>query len=165
MLKWKTAEEAGAHAAAGRFTCSRTVRRFTVFAIVAIFSIGLTACGGGDGDGAQETVTVVAGGGGDAAQETVTVVQTNETVADEGQATGPESGGIEVPDVVGMDHQLAQDTMQSAGLYNLSEEDATGQDRLLLFDRNWVVVEQIPAAGSMVSEDQTIVLRSKKVGE
>ncbi|MDP8903849.1 MAG: PASTA domain-containing protein [Chloroflexota bacterium] len=64
-----------------------------------------------------------------------------------------------------MDHQLAQDTMQAAGLYNLSEEDATGQDRLLLFDRNWTVVEQDPPAGTRVSEDQTIILRSKKDNE
>jgi hypothetical protein len=66
---------------------------------------------------------------------------------------------------VGLDHQYAQDTMQAAGLYNLSEEDATGQGRLLLWDRNWVVVEQDPPAGTMVAEDQTIVLKSKKKGE
>jgi beta-lactam-binding protein with PASTA domain len=70
-----------------------------------------------------------------------------------------------VPDVVGLDHQLAQDTMQAAGLSNLSEEDATGQDRLLLWDRNWVVVSQSPPPGTRVSEDAAIVLRSKKDGE
>jgi hypothetical protein len=74
-------------------------------------------------------------------------------------------GDIVVPDVVGEDHQLAQDTMQSAGLYNLSEEDATGQDRLMLIDRNWEVVEQEPAAGTHVNEDATIILRSKKDDE
>jgi hypothetical protein len=66
---------------------------------------------------------------------------------------------------VGLDHQLAQDTMQAAGLYNLSEEDATGQGRLLLYDRNWTVVSQDPPAGALVSEDQTIILRSKKDDE
>jgi hypothetical protein len=29
-----------------------------------------------------------------------------------------------------------EDRMQAAGLYNLDEEDATGQGRLLLWDRN-----------------------------
>ena len=75
------------------------------------------------------------------------------------------SGRIRVPSVVGKDHQLAQDTMQAAGLYNLSEEDATGQGRMLLFDRNWTVVSQSPKAGSRVSEDATITLSSKKDGE
>lgn len=76
-----------------------------------------------------------------------------------------DSGRIRVPDVVGMNHQYAQDRMQAAGLYMLDEEDATGQGRMLLWDRNWVVVEQEPPAGSMVTEDTTILLRSKKDGE
>jgi len=63
--------------------------------------------------------------------------------------------------VVGKDHQLAQDTLQAAGLYLLQEEDATGQGRLLLLDRNWVVVSQDPPAGTTVSEDATITLSAK----
>lgn len=74
-------------------------------------------------------------------------------------------GAITVPDVVGLDHQLAQDTMQAAGLYSLAEEDATGQGRLLVWDRNWTVVSQSPAAGTAVNEDTTITLSSKKDGE
>ena len=80
-------------------------------------------------------------------------------------APAPVSGQIAVPSVVGIDHQLAQDTMQAAGLYNLSEEDATGAGRMLVLDRNWVVVEQVPAAGTLVATDATITLRSKKKGE
>lgn len=79
------------------------------------------------------------------------------------QETG--GGDIVVPDVVGEDHQLAQDKMQAAGLYNLSEEDVSGQDRSMLIDRNWEVVEQQPAAGTRVNEDATIILRSKKDDE
>lgn len=81
------------------------------------------------------------------------------------QAPAPADGRIRVPDVVGKDHQLAQDTMQAAGLYNLAEEDATGQGRALLWDRNWVVVSQSPPAGTLVAEDTTVILRSKKDGE
>jgi hypothetical protein len=55
--------------------------------------------------------------------------------------------------------------MQAAGLYALAEEDATGQGRALLFDRNWTVVSQSPSAGSKVSDDTTITLRSKKDDE
>lgn len=77
-----------------------------------------------------------------------------------------ESGGqIAVPDVVGHNHQAAQNEMQAAGLYNLDEEDCTGQGRLLIYDRNWQVERQSPPAGSAVSEDATVTLCSKKIGE
>lgn len=72
------------------------------------------------------------------------------------------SAKIRVPDVVGKDHQRAQDTMQAAGLDNLAEEDATGQDRALVVDRLWTVVSQSPKAGTIVDEDRPITLRSKK---
>jgi beta-lactam-binding protein with PASTA domain len=123
--------------------------------VVAIGALALlTACGSTE----SATAPVV---------ETVTVTETAEA-AEQPQpaaAPAPAQGSIEVPNVVGIDHQLAQDTMQAVGLYNLSEEDATGQDRLLIWDRNWTVVSQSPSPGSKVSEDQTIVLRSKKDDE
>ena len=70
-----------------------------------------------------------------------------------------------VPNVVGVNHQLAQDTMQAAGFYFLTEEDATGQGRLLVNDRNWVVVSQVPTAGTTAPLETKILLRSKKIGE
>lgn len=70
-----------------------------------------------------------------------------------------------VPDVVGVNHQLAQDTMQSAGFFYLAEEDATGKGRLLINDRNWVVVSQVPTGGTKCPLDTKILLRSKKIGE
>jgi hypothetical protein len=82
-------------------------------------------------------------------------------VSDDGTG-GQSSGRITVPNEVGKNHQAAQDDMQAHGLYNLSEEDATGQGRMLILDRNWQVVSQNPAPGTKVSEDATITLRSKK---
>jgi len=76
-----------------------------------------------------------------------------------------ETGGIVVPDVTGLDHQAAQDVMQGEGLWLLDEVDCTGQDRMLLWDRNWEVVRTDPPAGTRVSEDDTITLCSKKQGE
>ncbi|MDQ3769857.1 MAG: PASTA domain-containing protein [Actinomycetota bacterium] len=92
--------------------------------------------------------------------------ESTESGSDAGSdSSGSESSGggdcVKVPDVEGEDHQLAQDTMQGAGLYNLTEEDATGQGRLLVVDRNWTVVEQSPAAGECVTSDATVTLRSK----
>ena len=70
-----------------------------------------------------------------------------------------------VPDVVGVNHQLAQDTMQAAGFFYLTEEDATGKGRLLINDRNWVVVSQVPPGGTRALLNTKILLRSKKIGE
>jgi beta-lactam-binding protein with PASTA domain len=83
-------------------------------------------------------------------------------VSDEGTGGSSGSGKITVPNEVGKNHQAAQDDLQAHGLYNLSEEDATGQGRMLILDRNWKVVSQSPSPGTKVSEDATITLRSKK---
>ena len=71
------------------------------------------------------------------------------------------SGNL-VPDVVGKNHQEAQDLLQASGFYNLGEEDATGRGRVLVLDRNWVVVDQEPKGGTVLDPKQKIVLRSKK---
>jgi PBP1b-binding outer membrane lipoprotein LpoB len=68
-----------------------------------------------------------------------------------------------VPDVVGMIHQTAQDTMQAAGLFLLSEEDASGQGRLLINDRNWKTTAQSVAAGTVVDCNTRIKLSATKI--
>lgn len=70
-----------------------------------------------------------------------------------------------VPDVVGMVHQTAQDTMQAAGLYRLREEDATGQGRALVVDRNWTTTAQSVPAGRVVDCTTEILLSATKIGE
>lgn len=70
-----------------------------------------------------------------------------------------------VPSVVGMVHQTAQDTMQASGLYVLLEQDATGQGRLLINDRNWVTTSQTPAAGEVVDCTTEVTLSAKKTDE
>ncbi|MEU4801233.1 hypothetical protein [Actinosynnema sp. NPDC023587] len=67
--------------------------------------------------------------------------------------------------MVGLVHQTAQDTMQAAGLYRLKEEDATGQGRLLVVDRNWTTTAQNVEAGKEVPCDTEIVLAARKTGE
>ncbi|MBE2317174.1 PASTA domain-containing protein [Solirubrobacter sp. CPCC 204708] len=99
----------------------------------------------------------------DAAAEEVTDEVIEEEPA-EAQASG-DGDCIRVPNVVGKDHQLAQDTMQAAGLYYLDERDATGQGRMLMLDRNWTTVKQRPKAGKCVPEDTEILLSAVKDGE
>jgi hypothetical protein len=130
---------------------------FLILSVVLLAA--LPGCGGGDGESATVTETVSDGGSG--SEGSTGVGSTN----DGGSGGGGGGGDITVPDVVGEDHQLAQDTLQAAGLYSLDEEDATGQGRLLLWDRNWTVVRQDPPAGTKVNEDETITLSSKKDGE
>lgn len=73
--------------------------------------------------------------------------------------------GHVVPDVVGKNHQEAQDSLQAAGFYNLGEQDASGKDRALVWDRNWVVVEQNPKSGTVLDPKERITLRSKKISD
>ncbi|MGW6933629.1 PASTA domain-containing protein [Lentzea sp. NPDC054927] len=70
-----------------------------------------------------------------------------------------------VPNVVGMVHQYAQDTMQAAGLYVLLEQDATGRGRMLVLDRNWETTAQSVPAGEVVDCTTAITLSAKKIGE
>ncbi|MEV4109370.1 PASTA domain-containing protein [Nonomuraea sp. NPDC049695] len=72
---------------------------------------------------------------------------------------------MKVPNVVGMNLQVGQDTLQAAGFYVLDDQDATGQGRLQIYDRNWVVTKQSPASGSKVTTDTLITLYAKKIGE
>ncbi|MEU5690659.1 hypothetical protein [Actinosynnema sp. NPDC020468] len=90
---------------------------------------------------------------------------TSTTTAERAVETSPPPKTCTVPNVVGMVHQTAQDTMQAAGLYFLREEDATGQGRLLILDRNWTTVAQSVAAGQVVDCTTTVTLSAKKIGE
>lgn len=62
-----------------------------------------------------------------------------------------------MPDVVCMNLQVAQDTIQEAGVFFSRSEDATGQERLQVLDSNWVVVAQTPAPGSAIGEGDAVL--------
>jgi hypothetical protein len=135
-------------------------------AALLLLAVPLGACGGEESGGQTlEPVTVTQTTTAPAPPDTVTVIETTTAPTPEPVPETADTGQIVVPEVVGLDHQLAQDTMQAAGLYALAEEDATGQGRLLLWDRNWTVVSQDPPAGTSVSADQTITLHANKDDE
>ncbi len=128
--------------------------------------LALTACGGGQPVAQpRETVTVTAPAPAAAPAETAPGEAPTTSPPTSEAPPAPKAARTKVPDVVGKNHQLAQDMMQAAGLYVLLEEDATGQGRALVFDRNWVVVSQSPKAGQQVGPDTAITLRAKKQGE
>ena len=63
-----------------------------------------------------------------------------------------ESAAAVMPDVICMDLQAAQDLIQESGVFFSKSVDATGQGRMQIMDRNWVVVDQTPAAGEPIGE-------------
>jgi hypothetical protein len=62
-----------------------------------------------------------------------------------------------MPDVVCMDLQYAQDTIQDAGVWLSRSVDATGQGRMQVMDRNWTVVAQTPAPGTPIGEGEAVM--------
>lgn len=65
--------------------------------------------------------------------------------------------GPVMPDVVCLDLQLAQDTIQSAGVFFSKSRDATGEGRRQILDRNWIVVAQTPAPGTPFGEGDAVL--------
>jgi beta-lactam-binding protein with PASTA domain len=79
------------------------------------------------------------------------------------EVTPPATPAI-MPNVVCMNLQDAQDTIQSAGVFFSRSADATGAGRRQLVDSNWIVVDQTPSAGSPFGEIEA-VLSAVKIGE
>lgn len=69
-----------------------------------------------------------------------------------------------MPNVVCMNLQDAQDTIQAEGVYYSRSRDDTGRGRNQVLDRNWVVVSQSPSAGQPIGEGEA-VLSAVKLGE
>jgi hypothetical protein len=113
-------------------------------------------------------LSLVSGGGTPqpgAPAPTATVTQAPGQSAPSSEAkpsSAPATQLITVPDVSGMGHQDAQDTIQAAGLYNLREVDGKGRARPLIIDRNWVQTEQFPAVGTKVTPDTAVTLTAVK---
>lgn len=61
-----------------------------------------------------------------------------------------------MPDLVCFDLQAAQDEIQDRGVFFSRSEDASGDGRRQLWDRNWVVVDQDPAPGTPIGERDAI---------
>jgi len=93
---------------------------------------------------------------------TSTIVVTETAQAGTAEAAG--KAPAIMPDVVCQNLQDAQDEIQRAGVFFSRSDDASGQGRAQLIDRNWIVVAQTPAPGSPVGEAEAI-LSAVKIGE
>jgi beta-lactam-binding protein with PASTA domain len=70
-----------------------------------------------------------------------------------------------MPDVVGMNLQDAQDTLQALGSYLMDQVDATGMGRAQVWDRNWRVCTQDPAPDTTVPIETIVTLSAVKLDE
>ena len=129
-------------------------------------------CSGGDDDpsGAEPSPTTTERTEATEATESPTTTEptapaTTGPATTSGPGPGTDPGTVPLPDAVGMDLQLAQDTMQAAGFYLLTSHDATGQERLQVLDRNWTVCDQSPAAGTPTATDVVVDFAAVKDGE
>lgn len=111
--------------------------RYTIGALTAAALLTLTACEGTDDTGSSKP---------SAAEDASDQATESDTAAEDADADEAETA--ELPDVVGMDLQAAQDEAQAAGFYVLDDQDASGQKRLQVLDRNWTVCSQEPEAGT-----------------
>lgn len=144
------------------------MRRCLLTAVLAGI-LALCACGS-PGDAAQ-TVTVTA-------SPSTSSTPVNDTAADSGGSTSaaPSSPvppaddaatdrdgkkGV-MPEVTCLDLQTAQNKIQDNGVFFSRSEDATGKARAQLWDRNWIVVAQRPAAGEPIGEGDAVLSVVKK---
>lgn len=74
------------------------------------------------------------------------------------------SSEIQLPNVVGMNLQAAQDCLQALGFWLLDDQPDYGEPRFQINDDNWTVSRQSPDPG-MYLEDVKITLYSRKTGD
>jgi hypothetical protein len=71
-------------------------------------------------------------------------------------------GDALIPPVVGERLPQAKAQLTLAGLSNVSVQDASGQNRIVLEDNNWIVDSQSPQVGIVVDGHTQIVLKVRK---
>ncbi|MFI1324561.1 PASTA domain-containing protein [Streptomyces rochei] len=126
--------------------------RIIAAALAAAATLALTACEGTEDTSSSKPDTATEATNTPAKQEETPAetaepdTDTTESDTDAGAADTAETGTL--PDLVGQDLQAAQDAAQAAGFYALDDQDASGQGRLQVMDRNWTVCSQEPAAGT-----------------
>lgn len=100
-----------------------------------------------------ETQTVTATESAEPSPERVPVTQSEKKSA----ASDGGTSAAAMPNVLCMNLQAAQDKIQEAGVFFSRSEDATGQGRMQVLDRNWIVVAQTPDPGTPISEGDAVL--------
>ncbi|WLW55437.1 PASTA domain-containing protein [Streptomyces sp. YU58] len=117
-------------------------------ALAASVLLTLTACESTDDVGSAKPDTSVQDSSDQPKDVDTTGASTDPTDSATDATTDTESETAALPDLVGQDLQAAQDEAQAAGFYVLDDQDASGQNRLQVLDRNWTVCSQEPGPGT-----------------
>ncbi|GAA3961184.1 hypothetical protein [Gordonia caeni] len=131
--------------------------------------LAVTACGSSGEPAPTVTVTATpssssappqdtAKDSGDGASSTPT---SSAPPADDAAADTDGKKGV-MPEVICLDLQAAQNKIQDNGVFFSRSEDATGKARQQVWDRNWIVVAQRPAAGEPIGEGDAVLSVVKK---
>lgn len=95
---------------------------------------------------------------------TTTTVKPTTTTTTKPAPTTTTKAAPQMPNVVGMNLQDAQDTIQNAGVFFSRSYDCTGAGRSQIVDSNWLVITQNIAPGTPFGESDA-VLGVVKYGE
>ena len=78
-------------------------------------------------------------------------------------ATAAAPSIVTLPDVVGQNGAIAEDTLRSLGLTKVeTAADATSGREVVLNPANWTVTKMEPKAGTQIRTDQTVVVTMTK---
>jgi beta-lactam-binding protein with PASTA domain len=91
--------------------------------------------------------------------------QTTMTGSPQTSTTRPHTvpdGDVTIPAVVGDRLSQAKAKLSAVGLSNVHAQDATGKNRIVLNDSNWIVEVQSPAADTPVDPRTEIILKVRK---
>jgi PASTA domain-containing protein len=72
------------------------------------------------------------------------------------------ASSITIPDLTGQNAKIAQDKLETLGLTNVTLSSATTKYSMVLAPENWKVVSSEPAAGSVVSSSDDVILKVTK---
>lgn len=129
--------------------------RVEAILVVSAVSV-LVGCGGGGS--APETVTqTVSVSASPTWSSPAPSLQTPTQAAPPSPTSPVETTPAIMPAVVCMNLQAAQDLIQEHGVFYSRSEDATGQGRMQINDRNWIVVAQDPAPGAPITEGDAVL--------
>lgn len=122
--------------------------------IATVVAAILTGCGGSPSSPQTVTVTQPAA----ATSPAVAPVPTVETAA------APPSAALSItlPDVTGVNADLAQEQLEKLGLTNVEFASANPKYSVVVLARNWTVTGMEPAAGTAVSAGDTVILKVYK---
>ncbi|MGJ0120520.1 PASTA domain-containing protein [Williamsia sp. MIQD14] len=123
-----------------------------VILLVIVIAV-VVGTGGSDDPVAAPPVTVTVA----PSTTSTTPPPTTSSTPDVPRSTSATSGEGIMPQVVCMNLQAAQDLIQRSGVFYSRSRDATGAGRAQIFDRNWIVVAQSPAAGARIGEGDAVL--------